>query len=139
MAWASLSGCHRSGTWENDPKNWKRIFGQDPPKEVKVLHSWYWRSPHFTFEFEYFLEFIPDAEFRKNAEKGEGLLHFAPDQPTDKGEEELLQRFFHAKPSWFLPKPLKSYDIRQGKPPRENFRIFIDRETGVAFMTDYSV
>ena len=131
-----LSGCHESGTWQNDPKNWKRVFGDDQPKDIKVLHSWYWRSPHFTYEFEYFLAIAPNDTFRKRALEPGKLLDFTP---TSKEEREQVLRFFHDKPSWFIPKPIESYEVWQGKPPQEHFRLFIDRQTGELYLTDYSV
>ena len=131
-----LSGCHESGTWQNDSKNWKRVFGDDQPKDIKVLHSWYWRSPHFTYEFEYFLAIAPNDTFRKRALEPGKLLNLTP---TSKEEREQVLRFFHDKPSWFIPKPIESYEVWQGKPPQEHFRLFIDRETGELYLTDYSV
>jgi hypothetical protein len=36
-----LQGClfHESGTWEDDPKNWKRMFGDEKPDGVTLVHS----------------------------------------------------------------------------------------------------
>ena len=50
-------GCGRAGTWTDDPGNWRRIFRGPKPAGVAMIHSWYWRSPHFTMEFEYFRVF----------------------------------------------------------------------------------
>ena len=33
----------RAGNWEDDPKNWYRAFNEEQPREVKVVHSKYWR------------------------------------------------------------------------------------------------
>ena len=129
-----LSGCHESGTWENHAKNWKRVFGAKQPKDIKVLNSWYWRSPHFTHEFEYFFAIAPNDTFRKRALEPGKLLDFTP---TTREEREQVQQFFHSKPSWFIPKPIESYEVWQGKPPREHFRLFIDRQTGDLFFTEF--
>ena len=47
-----LSGC--GGTWVDDPGNFKRLFGGPPPKDIQVLHTYYWKSPHWTNEYQYF-------------------------------------------------------------------------------------
>jgi hypothetical protein len=54
-----------SGTWEDEDDNWKRAFNVELPKEIKMKHSWYWRSPHFTFEHQYFFE----IEYNDSLEK----------------------------------------------------------------------
>ncbi len=131
-----LVGCHRSGLWKDDPNIWKRVFKEEQPKDIKIVHSWYWRSPHFTYEFEYFFALAPNEDFRKQALEPGNLLDFTP---TNKEEREKVQQFFNEKPSWFIPKPIESYEVLQGKPPQENFRLFIDRQTGEIFITDYSV
>lgn len=129
-------GCHRSGTWKDDPKTWERVFGEEPPKDLKIVHSRYWRSPHFTYEFEYFFALAPSDAFRKRALEPGKLLDFTP---TSKEEREQVQLFFNEKPSRFIPKPIEGYDVFQGKPPQEHFRLFIDRATGELFITDFSI
>ncbi len=47
-----LTGCHESGTWKDDKRNWQRIFRVAKPDDITVVHSWFWRSPHFTYEYE---------------------------------------------------------------------------------------
>jgi len=132
-------GCHRSGTWADDSRNWERAFGEEQPKDIKVVHSSYYRSPHFTLEFVHFFQIEPSEEFRKRFNDAGKLKRFAPASAND---EERIQFFFHDKPSWFIPKPLDRYEIWRGDssdPLFENFRLFIDRDTGVMFITDYSV
>ncbi len=51
-----LAGCHESGTWKDDARNWKRVFRVAKPSDITVVHSWFWRSPHFTYEYEYYLQ-----------------------------------------------------------------------------------
>ena len=46
----------RAGTWEDDPKNWYRAFNEEQPSDLKIVHSKYWRSNHFTYEFVYYFE-----------------------------------------------------------------------------------
>ena len=46
-----LYGCG-SGTFENDPETWNKVFGEDQPSEIEVLNSKFWKSGHWTYEFE---------------------------------------------------------------------------------------
>jgi hypothetical protein len=129
-------GCHRSGTWNDSPTNWER---QKPPKSLKIVHSQYWRSPHFTLEMEYFFEFAPDDTFRKEFTAYPQLRRF---ESSTKEDRDAILRFFHEKPPWFVPRSLDHYEIWRGDPNNmdwSNFRLFIDRETGAMFFGDYSV
>lgn len=134
------AGCHRSGTWTDDPKNWKRAFGGDekPPEGIKVVHSSYWRSPHFTREDEFFFQLEMTKEKLKQTQEG-GTMVLVP-SPS---EEDKMGLEFpgHEKPAWFIPKPLEQYEIWKGDPAKDkfsNFWMLIDRETQAVFMTDYS-
>lgn len=53
-----------AGTWEDDPGNWSRAFQSTKPPEVAVVHSKYWRSAHWTSEFEYFFEIAPNPQLK---------------------------------------------------------------------------
>ena len=57
-----IAGCgyFMAGTWEDDPGNWGRAFESTKPPDVAVVHSKYWRSAHWTYEFEYFFEIAPN-------------------------------------------------------------------------------
>ena len=128
-----LAGCGyaAAGTWDDDPANWGRVFGGDKPDSVVVVHSHYWRSPHFTMEFEYFFEIAKDDEFQARFFRMNELVRLegAKAEP----------RHFGEKPAWFLPKPLGSYEVWTFAERPQNFRLFIDRETGEIFLTDYQV
>jgi hypothetical protein len=54
-----------AGKWEDDPANWKRAFHFTKPPEVTVVHSLYWRSPHWSYEAGYFFEVAPNAGVEK--------------------------------------------------------------------------
>jgi hypothetical protein len=128
-----LSSCHSSGTWEDDPKNWDRAFRSDKPGDVIVLHSRYWRSPHFTFEFEYFFEIKAHEGLRKQLFTMNGLVKLGGAEAS-----KAFQDVFADRPPWFLPKTVNKYDVWIfHDEPRGNFRVFIDRETGDLFLTDY--
>ena len=132
-------GCHPSGTWTDDQKNWERAFGEEQPQDIKVVHSSYYRSPHFTLEFVHFFQIEPSEAFKKRFNAAGKLKLFTP---TNSNEESQILFFFHDKPSWFIPKPLDRYEIWKGDSSDhlyENLRLFIDRDTGVMFISDYSV
>jgi hypothetical protein len=130
-----VTGCHESGTWKEDAKNWKRIFRASKPADIAVVHSQFWRSPHWTYEFEYFLQVAPSDEFKKT------LFHLNKLKRLTT-EEELRKAvdFFGEKPTWFLPKAISNYGVwKYEDQPDSRFRIFIDRETGDLFLTDFLV
>jgi uncharacterized membrane protein YjjB (DUF3815 family) len=56
-----VAGCGyvMAGTWVDGPGNWSRAFASTKPPDVSVVHSKYWRSPHWSFEFAYFFEIAP--------------------------------------------------------------------------------
>jgi len=50
-------GYFGSGRWEDDPGHWRRAWGYSKPPDVVIIHSWYWRSAHWTREEAYFFQF----------------------------------------------------------------------------------
>lgn len=130
-----LAGCHRSGTWQDDSKNFQRIFRVPQPKDVAVVHSRFWRSPHWTYEFEYFIQIQHNDDFRKRL-----FEHNKLKTPDTENERKSITDFFQKKPSWFIPKPLEHYEVWiYADEPHSNFRIFIDRETNDIFVSDWLV
>lgn len=128
-----LSGCHSSGTWEDDPKNWDRAFRSNKPGDAIVLHSRYWRSPHFTLEFEYFFEIKAHEGLKKQLFMMNSLVRL---EGTDAAK--AFQNVFTDRPPWFLPKTEDKYDVWIYRDePRGNFRVFIDKDTGNLLLTDY--
>src|SRR5690348_13155130 len=103
-----ITGCS-SGTWEDDEDNWERIYNQEKPDHVKVVHSWYWRSPHWTYEFEFYLETEPNKQILE-AYMSAGDL-FQVKDPIQAPEYELYPS---EKPKWFVPKSLDKYEVWKG-------------------------
>lgn len=127
-----LAGCHESGTWKDDARNWRRIFRVDKPDGITVVRSWYWRSPHFTFEYEYYLQIQKHADFQKR------LLTMNP-MTEVVGEEEIQKAAAGSqnRPDWFAPKPIAQYQVWiYSNAPNSNFRLLIDRATGDLFLYD---
>ena len=102
-----IEGIRHAGTWEDDPGNWYRAFQEQQPAQVKVVHSKYWRSDHFTVEFIYYFEVEATPEWRDEFLKKRGLTHVAPS----------VARSFRSNmqsddtPGWFAPDPVKLYDV----------------------------
>jgi hypothetical protein len=125
-----LCGCHKSGTWTDDAGNWKRAFGRSPPKELQIVHSIYWRTPHFTREDGWTFHIKSPSSFYK-----EWLAAYKVRHP-DPAELQRLELLKADKPSWFLPKPMTEYEVWVIDQPDSNFGLFIDRTTGEWFVTD---
>jgi hypothetical protein len=131
----TLTGCHRSGTWEDHPQNFERIFRVSQPKDLFVVHSRFWRSAHGTYEFEYFIQIQRNEDFRKRLFKHNPLKRVEA-----AADLQRVTDFFSEKPAWFLPKPLPDYEIWMlANDSHSNFKIFIDRATADLFLTDYQV
>jgi hypothetical protein len=96
-----------AGTWEDDPKNWYRAFNEEQPTNVKVVHSKYWRSDHFTVEFSYYFEVEATPEWR---DKFFGMRNIKQVSPS-------AARSFRSNnhsddtPNWFAPDPVDCYDV----------------------------
>lgn len=121
-------GYLQSGTWEDDPKNWSRAFRSTKPEDVVVLHSRYFRSPHFTFEFEYYFEIQQNGPLRRQL--------FTMNKLVRAG---TIVAFDNA-PAWFAPKAADAYDIwKYADEPDSNFRVVIDKSNGNMFLTDYQL
>ena len=130
-----LAGCHAAGTWEDDSKNFERILRVPQPKEVAVVHSRFWRSPHWSYEFEYFIQIQHNDDFRRRL-----FEHNKLKTPNTDDEHKRITDFFQEKPKWFIPRPLEQYEVWiLSDEPGSHFRIFIDRDTGDIFASDWSV
>lgn len=118
-----------SGTWEDDDGNWERAFGVKSPKEIKIKHSWYWRSPHFFYEYEYFFEIEYSEPIDEEFHKAGDLFK------VDSTEYHNIH-FFNDKPKWFVPNDLKYYEIWKSN-LYPTYYLFIDKKNKSAFFTQY--
>jgi hypothetical protein len=122
-----LAGCgyFYAGTWEDDPDNWERAYGYDKPDDINVVHSWYWRSPHFTMEYELYMETTLNKDILHSfLSKGDLVER---ESAADERVEEMMN--YNSQPAWFVPKALDKYEVWVGSKPTA-FELFIDRETG---------
>ena len=124
-----------SGRWDDEPENWKRAFGWTQPSHVVVVHSHYWRSPHWSYEAGYLFEIQPNDAFHTQLVREKGL------RPVQSSEVlENARPCFGECPAWFVPKALESYEIWADTENRgSNFRMFIDKESRAVFFGDYLV
>jgi len=122
--------CYQSGTWFNDAKKWERAFGEKKPDDVKVVQSFYWRSPHFTYEATYYFQIQSNAPFQKAWTKAPYLK-----QSTNTETNRNLT-FGYKPPEWFAPRPITQYDIWVFTNEHSRFRLLIEKETGNLFVTD---
>jgi hypothetical protein len=121
-----LSGC--GGTWVDDEGNFNRIFGFDKPKDVVVLHSYYWKSPHWSVEYNYFIGLQVPPKFAAGLVSPELMTAVASDQT-------LLDSCGTKRPQWFLPKSLTNYEAWVPKAAK-GYRIFHDKADGFFFLCD---
>lgn len=129
-----LSGCGylMSGTWGDNPKNWQRAFGTTKPKDVVVVHSKYWRSAHFTMEYEYFFHIKANQPRHQQFFGSNDLMRI---ESTNAVSTSL--NIFSGRPKWFMEKSEEKYDAWEYRQePKGNFRIFIDKETQDIFLAD---
>ena len=124
-----LAACHSSGTWVDDPKNFKRAWGQSPPADVQIRHSWYWRSVHFTREEAYYFEFGRNPELMRGFITENRLLRTDPTASFDLSKYSCFER-----PTWFAPKLIGTYTAWVTPPDASPAVILEDRLTGDFFL-----
>jgi hypothetical protein len=134
---AILTACGylQSGRWEDDERNWERAFRTSKPEDVVVVHSQYWRSPHWTYEAGYAFEIRANPEFRERYLMNNRLrritLHHLPDART---------LCFAGCPTWFAPGSLDRYEVWGLADDQDSkFRALIDKISGTIFLVDYQV
>jgi hypothetical protein len=121
-----LPGC--GGTWVDDEGNFNRIFGFKQPPDVLVLHSYYWKSPHWSTEFSYFIALQGSPRFISGLTTAEFMTSVAADQT-------LLKSCGTKQPQWFLPSPLANYQAWVPKAVT-GYRVFRDKADGSLFLCD---
>jgi hypothetical protein len=111
-----------AGTWEDDLKNWKRIYNYEKPDFIKIIHSRYWQSPHWTLEYEFYIETDSCQQI---------LDSFLSQADIELIKDTTEVRISKDKPQWFVPNSLDRYNIWKGtRHPVDNFFLFIDKENG---------
>jgi len=135
LALSAGCGYVMSGTWDDDPKNWGRVFQSTKPSDVRLIHSRYWRSAHWSYEFQYFFEIAPNAALKQQLFAANKLRLVVGDE-ADAARANRV----HDAPSWFAPRSLESYEVWiSADEPGRNFTLLIDKTSGHMFLTDYQV
>lgn len=124
----TLVGC--GGTYVDDKHNFERALKLQRPKDVQVLHSIYWQSPHFTDEHCFFLELQPT--------EGSTLLKTlttAPDVAlvTDEAPE-IPPRLVVERPKWFAPSLRSAYELWASTNQFSTFGVLRDKKDGRIFV-----
>ena len=103
----SLSGCFiDSGTWDNDEDNWERIFYGEKPDDIIVNNSRFWKSPHWSYEYSFFIEIENNPKFISKIIKENNLVRI-----KNKMKNKDLMFFFSDKPEWFLPESIEAANL----------------------------
>jgi hypothetical protein len=121
-----LASC--SGTWVDDDGNFKRVFGFSKPGDMTVIHSYYWKSPHWSAEYQYFIALQASSKFVDGLTSSELMITVASDRT-------VLDACRAERPQWFLPKSLGNYEVWVPKPAM-HYRVFRDRTEGALFVCD---
>jgi hypothetical protein len=128
-------GYVESGRWEDAPDNWTRAFAVAKPANVQVLHSYYWRAPHFSYEAGYFFAIRDAGGFRAELFSTNKLRRV-----SGRAAEQARASLFGTIPPWFAPKPVGRYDVWMLESSSSgNLRVFVDRDDGTLFFADYQV
>jgi len=120
-----LTGC--GGTWVDDDRNFDRVFGVDKPTDVRIIHSYYWKSSHWSAEYRYFIALRASSKFVEGLTDARLMSPSVPDEAT--------VAFCGDKPQWFLPRTLSDYE---GWIPKseDRYRVFRDKTDGTLFVCD---
>jgi hypothetical protein len=121
-----LSAC--GGRWIDDSSNFERIFGFDKPQGVEVLHSYYWKSSHWTTEYSYFIALRASQKFVTGLTSAKLM-----DQASLTGT--AIGSCGNERPSWFLPKSITAYEAWVPKGGGD-YRVFRDKGDGTLFVCD---
>jgi hypothetical protein len=123
---ALLGGC--GGTWVEDAGNFKRIFGFDMPTDVQVLHSYYWKSSHWSTEYRYYIAMRSSSKFTAGLTSAKLMTPAVP-------EESALEACGGSPPQWFVSKPPSRYEMWVPKNSAA-YRVFRDKDDSTIYVCD---
>jgi len=125
---------HESGTWQDDPENWKRVFGIGHKEKITEIHSYYWRSPNFTVEYEYFFEL--EVIERGYTDWINNLIEMNAEVKKKKKEcVSLLSDTFLNKPRWFISDNKENYRCFSN----DNIKVFFNTKNRRIYMTESQI
>jgi len=119
-----LVGC--GGTYVDDKHNFERALKFQRPKDVQVVHSIYWQSPHFTDEHCYFLELRPaeGSTILKTLTTAQDVV------PVTDEAREMPPSLAVERPKWFAPSPRSAYELWASTNQFSTFGVLRDKKDG---------
>ncbi|MBS1508342.1 MAG: hypothetical protein JSS79_17005 [Bacteroidetes bacterium] len=132
-----ISGC--TSTWEDDDSNWQRIYNQQKPEYVKIIHSRYTRLKLLNTEFWYFFETTYNSKILNLMLSNGDLVQVK--NPSAIERSKLCPALC---PIWFAPEPLANYEVWTGSWKKTSkhkgyFKLFIDKEKKYLFWCDSNI
>ncbi|MEM7310649.1 MAG: hypothetical protein AAF682_28500 [Planctomycetota bacterium] len=123
---SSSCGYFAGGEWSDDPANWERAFRTPQPAGADVLHSYYTRSGHWSYEFEGYFALAPNDALCERIIADNALERLA-DEPAE----------WYGRPAWFRPKPAAAYEAWGPRAETlSQLRLLVDRDSGRLFLYD---
>jgi hypothetical protein len=114
-----IVSCYSDNTTDKE-EVFEYWLGIEPPPEVKLIRGEYYQSPHFTLEYELFLEMKVKKVWWED---------FVKENDLTKVDNEQIQT---VSPSWFQPDlNFKSYS---SKKVHDYSRYFVNEATGHTFV-----
>jgi hypothetical protein len=102
-----LIGC--GGTYIDDKRNFERSFGSKCPADLRVVHSIFIQTAHFTEEHMYYFELAPVS----SSVMPQWLTNAPGIVQATTGLQEIPRHFAPREdhPKWFAPQGSANYDI----------------------------
>ncbi len=116
-----------AGSWEDDPNNWIRAYNQEKPDDIQIVHSYFERFAHWSYEFDFYIQIQPNSEFLQKIIAERELV---PAPASDKLASS------NNRPAWFLPKPTEEYTVFSSPNKFDSFELYVDNETGDIFWNE---
>ncbi|WP_418602326.1 hypothetical protein [Hwangdonia sp.] len=107
----------------NPDKAYSYWAGAKPPKDIQLINGEYYQSPHFTLEYELFLEFKATEEWRQE------FINYN-DLKIDIQNEDWSR--FTKLPEWF--KPNGNYKVYSRNDEYDRSRYFIEPKSGICYI-----
>jgi len=126
----ALCACHNAGEWNDDPRSLARAWGKEASQGILAIHSFYWRSPHFTREEVYFFQFAPNPKLKADLIEANHLVSAPYTSRTAKG-------FSRTRPVWFAPGSPHTYSAWAERPTGDappDILLFEDLSSGSLFL-----
>ena len=115
------------GTWENDDSCWEKTFGEEKPEDIELINSYFWKSAHWTYEFEVYMEMKYNQKW---------LIKMLDEYEMEATTAFSLHQigYSETKPSWFAPKKEEDYVLLESQKLSEA-KILIDKKTSMMYFT----